>query len=119
MAQLPFPEILHKSKKMERFKIKLLCLILSSRRKQVYTFDWCLLGFQLIEGMCLVLKLLGRFNSTLNMNIPELRGSTAICVVSDFRSMPKTPGRWGVGTQKASIKMPHLSVRINVFIKTR
>lgn len=32
-----------------------------------------------MEGTCSMLKLLRRFNSTLNMNIPELIGATAIC----------------------------------------
>ena len=31
-----------------------------------------------------MLKLLGRFNSTLNVNIPELIGDIAICAVSVF-----------------------------------
>lgn len=66
----------------------------------MYTLDWCLLGFQLIEGMCVVLKLLGKFNSALNMNIPELMGSIAM----EFRGLPEIPGGWGMGTLKASVK---------------
>lgn len=52
------------------------------------TSDWCLLGFQLREGTCSMLKLLRRFNSTLNINIPELRQHYPLCSV-DFRGMPK------------------------------
>lgn len=65
-----------------------------------------------------MLKLLGRFSSTLNMNIPELIGDIAICAVSGFLRHAKTTWQVRGGNTESLGQMPHLSVRMNVFFHT-